>query len=123
MALTTKGCNFVLDSLGANTPAHTTITHASLHTASPGDSEANELTAGAASYARKAISFSAASSKVMNSDGVDPVFNVSAGVTVSYVGFYTALTGGHCLAWANVTDEVFGSNGTYTLTDAQFGQS
>lgn len=47
-----------------------------------------------------------------------PVFDVPAATTVSYVGFWTLITGGVFLGAVNVTDEVFANQGTYTLTDA-----
>jgi hypothetical protein len=114
----------MLDWLGNNTEPHDGITHASLHTnaGSPGDTGANEVTGG--TYVRVAITFGTANAAQMNSDGTDPEFNVPAGTTVAYVGFcYSLSTADTCLAWDDVTQETFGSAGTYTLTDAQFNLS
>jgi hypothetical protein len=50
----------------------------------------------------------------------DAVFNVPAGATVDYVAYYDAATGGNLLAYDDVTSEVFGSQGTYTLDSSTF---
>jgi hypothetical protein len=68
-------------------------------------------------YARKAISFAAASSGSMAASSA-PVFDVPAGVTVTHVGFWSASTGGTFLGSADVTDEAFAAQGTYTLNTA-----
>jgi hypothetical protein len=47
-----------------------------------------------------------------------PVFDVPAGATVLYVGFWSLVTGGVWKGAALVTQEDFGAQGTYTLTDA-----
>ena len=109
MPYSTLGKNVMLDNLG--------ITHASLHTASPGDTGTNEVTGGAPAYARKAISFGAAAAGAIDSSTA-PVFDVPSGTTVTHVGFWSALTAGIFKAYAAVTNEVFGSQGTYTLSDA-----
>jgi hypothetical protein len=46
------------------------------------------------------------------------VFDVPAGKTVKYVGFWSLVTGGVFYGSAAVTNEVFAAQGTYTLTDA-----
>ena len=91
--------------------------HVSLHTASPGDTGANEVSGGSPAYARKAITFNAASGGSLDSSNA-PVFDVPAGTTVTHVGFWDASTAGNFLGYADVTDEAFGAQGTYTLTDA-----
>jgi hypothetical protein len=116
MPLTTDGCNLMLDALNGTNPT-TPITHGSLHTAAPGDTGTNEATGGAPAYARKSLTFSTAAAKNLDSSNT-PVFDVASGVTISHVGFFSAITGGTFLAWADVTDEAFGAQGTYTLTDA-----
>lgn len=120
--LTNKGKDFMLDSIGGNTPATAAISHVAAHSASPGELGSNELTAGSAPYARVAISFGASSDGTMASDGTDPVFNINAGQTVAFIGFWTSGTigAGDCQAYDDVTSEVFGADGTYTLTSASF---
>lgn len=80
------------DALGA---VRTATTHASLHTAYPGDAGTNETSGGSPAYARLPITWAAIS-------GTPPQFNLSAtlafdvaaGVTVKWVGGFTALTAG-----------------------------
>lgn len=91
--------------------------YASLHSSSPGDTGANEISGGSPAYARKVCLFNAASGGNLDNSGT-PVFDVPASTTVAYVGFWDALTAGNFLGYADVTDEVFASQGTYTLTDA-----
>lgn len=98
--------------------AHAAIaqTYASLHTADPSTTGANEVTGGSPAYARKAINFGAASAGSMASSST-PVFDVPA-TTVAYVGFWDASTSGNFIGSAAVTSEVFASQGTYTVTSA-----
>ena len=98
--------------------AHAAIaqTYASLHTADPSTTGANEVTGGSPAYARKAINFSAASAGSMASSSA-PVFDVPA-CTLAYVGFFDAATSGNFIGAAAVTSEVFASQGTYTVTSA-----
>lgn len=76
-----------------------------------------ELAGGSPAYARKAITWSAAALGTMDSSNA-PVFDVQAGDIVDYVGFYSASSGGTLYAIDQVTQETFGGQGTYTLTDA-----
>ena len=46
-----------------------------------------------------------------------PVFDVPGGVTVDYMGLYSALTAGTLLAVDDLTAETFAGQGTYTLSD------
>lgn len=91
--------------------------YSSLHSADPGDTGASEISGGTPAYARKSITFNAPAGGSLDSSNT-PVFDVPAGTTVSYVGFWDALTGGNFYGSANVTDEAFAAQGTYTLTDA-----
>ena len=105
------GKNAMLNALGA------LAVFASLHTADPGESGTNEVAGGSPAYIRKAITWNAAGSGTMDDSNV-PVFDVPAGTTVAYVGFWSAETVGTFYGSADVTDEVFAAQGTYTLTDA-----
>lgn len=104
MAFTTAALNGMLDTLS--------ITQVSLHTADPGTTGANEVSGG--TYARKSITFSAAAAGNLDSSNT-PVLDVPTGVTVTHVGYWATST---FKASSNVTDEVFASAGTYTVTDA-----
>lgn len=74
------------------------ITHASLHSGFPGISGANEITGGSPAYARKAVSFNAASGGSRAQAG-SAVFDVPGATTVRYVAFWDALTGGNFIAY------------------------
>jgi hypothetical protein len=90
-------------------------TRLALHTADPGgaNSASNEVTGGSPAYARKAVAFNAAASGAATQNG-NVVFDVPAGTTVSWIsGWNTAGTVRYFKK--DVTDEVFGAQGTYTV--------
>ncbi len=93
-----------------------TQTYASLHTANPGDTGTSEVTGGSPAYARKAINWNAATAGTLD-DSTAPVFDVPAAATVAFVGLWDAATAGNWLGYADVTDEAFAAQGTYTVTD------
>lgn len=110
----------MLNHLAGNAATDAPVTHASLHTAFPATA-ANELTGGSPAYARRAVTWEAvAGTEAAGSLDMTnaPAFDVPGGVTVSAVGFWTALTAGVLMADADVTDEAFASQGSYTLNDA-----
>lgn len=112
MPYSTAAKNSMLDHLG------TEAIFASLHNNDPGDSGANELSGGSPAYARKSIAWEAASAGSMNKAASPAVvFDVPAGASVKYVGLWTAVSGGTWKGAALVTQEDFGGQGTYTLTD------
>lgn len=90
MPYSTTGRNAMLGAIG--------VTHASLHSGFPGAGGANEISGGAPAYARKAIGFGAAAAGV-RSQSASIQFDVPAGTTVRYVGFWDALTGGNFLGY------------------------
>ena len=115
MGLSASARNNMLDcGLRLQTPS-VSLTHASLHTANPDPSGGSEVTGGSPAYARKSITWAAAAAGSMAASN-QPVFDVPAGTTVSHVGFFTAVTTGTYYGMSDVTDEVFGAQGTYTLT-------
>lgn len=110
MPLTHAAKNIGLDAIAA------VIGFISLHDGDPSTTGANELSGGTPAYARKAATWDAAASgSVAIGDAVGP-FDVPAGTSVQYVGFWSAATGGTFYGSDQVTTEVFGSQGTYTLT-------
>jgi hypothetical protein len=111
MAINNNGRDVALDALVA------AIDFIGLHSGDPGSAGANELAGGSPAYARKAITWGAAGSGTVSKSGADIVFDVEGGDTVSFIGFWSLVTGGTCYGGADVTDEVFGAQGTYTLTD------
>jgi len=105
------GKNAMLDALAG------LAVFASLHEADPGESGTNEISGGAPAYIRKAVAWNPAAAGSIDSSN-QPVFDVGAGKTVLYVGFWSAESAGVFYGAALVTEEVFGAQGTYTLTDA-----
>lgn len=90
-------------------------THASLHTADPGTTGASEVTGGAPGYARKAITWAAASagSKTLTAS---VTFDVPGGVTVTHCGTWSASSGGTFRGGGALpVPESWGAQGTYTL--------
>lgn len=109
-ALTTSGKNILLDS-DANWPP----AYASVHNVDAPTDNTTEPSGGSPAYARKAITWSAASSGSKAVSGT-LVFDVPAGFTVKSVGLWSALTAGTLYGYFDVTDEAFAGQGTYTLT-------
>lgn len=107
----TTAKNVMLDALAG------VLTRISLHSGDPGAANAadNELSGGSPAYARKAVTWAAASGGSMD-ETTSPTFDVEGGDTVSWIaGWNTAGTVRYFKK--DVTDEVFGAQGTYQLTD------
>ena len=111
MPLNDTGKNVMLNALAG------VAVFTSLHNADPGAPGTNEVTGGSPAYARKAITWNAAATGNLDNNA-NPVFDVPAATTVTHVGFWSAVTAGTFYGSADVTDETFGAQGTYTLTDA-----
>lgn len=109
MALEDAGRNVMLNALGA------VATFMSAHSAFPATT-GNELAGGTPAYARKAIAWDAAAAGSMDDDGSSVVLDIESGDTVAALGLFSAVTAGTLYGGADVTDEVFGAQGTYTLT-------
>jgi len=86
-----------------------------LHTGDPGgaNSASNEVTGGSPAYARKAVAWNAASGGVATQNG-DVVFDVPASTTVAWISLWNTAGTVRYLK-KDVTDEVFGAQGTYTV--------
>jgi hypothetical protein len=107
----TRARNLGVDAITAAT------TRIALHSGDPGaaDTADNELSGGSPAYARKAVTWAAATGGSADETS-SPVFDVAAGSTVSWIsGWNTA--GTQRTFKKDVTNEVFGAQGTYTLTD------
>jgi len=111
MPYSTVGKNAMLDYLAG------VAVYVSLHTGDPGDDGSNEVSGGDPAYARQSITWNSASSGSLDSSNT-PEFDVPSSTTVAYVGFWSAESAGTFYGAADVTDEVFAGQGTYTLTDA-----
>lgn len=110
MAYSNAAKNLMLDALGA------VAVFASLHTASPGTTGANEVSGGA--YARKPITWNAASGGDLDNNA-NPVFDVPASTTITHFGMWSASTAGTFYGGDVLSStETYGAAGTYTLNDA-----
>lgn len=109
MPFSASAKNYMLDQLA------TQIAYLSLHAATPGSTGANEVSGGSPAYARKAVTWNAASagSKTVSNA---PSFDVPSSTTVTHLGFWSALTGGTYYGYVDVTDEAFVGQGTYQVT-------
>lgn len=88
-------------------------TFISLHTGDPGTSGALEVSGG--TYARVATTWGTVTSGSVTGSAV--VINVPAGITITYWGLSTAITGGSFyFGGLLAASETFGSAGTYSLT-------
>jgi len=115
MPYSTYAKNKLLDTL-RNVSFAVTTTYLSLHSASPGDTGANEISGGSPAYARKSTVWNAATGGSMdNSD--TPVIDVPASTTVTHLGVWDAVTAGNFLGYVDITDETFTAQGTYTVSD------
>lgn len=111
MPYTVAGKNLMLNALRGVNPT-TPITHVSAHSASPGETGANEI------GTRQPIAFNAASGGALDDSTNGAAIPVPGGSTVSHIGFWNGASGGTFLAWTDEADESFTNAGTYTLTDA-----
>jgi len=87
-----------------------------LHTGDPGgaDSASNEVTGGSPAYARKPVAWNAANVAGVATQNGDVVLDVPASTTVSWVSLWNTAGTVRYLK-KDVTDEVFGAQGTYTI--------
>lgn len=108
MSLNDTSKNLMLEALAA------VASHVSAHDLDPGTTGANELTT--SPYARETISWNTASGGALDSS-TQPVIEIASGDGVYHIGLWSALTVGTFYGSADVTDEDFGADGTYTLTD------
>lgn len=102
----------MVDALGA------VAVRVALHTGDPGaaDTASNEVSGGSPAYARKAIAWNAASGGSATCSG-NVVLDVPAGTTVSWISLWNSAGTVRYLK-KDVTDEVFGAQGTYTVVAA-----
>lgn len=87
----------------------TQITHIGLV-----DETGTELTGGSPAYARKAVTWTDASSGTIRPDA-DLTFDIPSGVTVGGWRGYSASTDGTDYGGADLTNETYASQGEYTL--------
>jgi hypothetical protein len=115
MALNDNGLNAQVGGLTA------VAAYASLHTAEPDASGSAEVTGG--SYARKAISWAAAAGGTAATDA-QIVFDVPTSTTITYLGYWSASSGGTFYgSRALDTSQTFSNSGTYTIASGNLSES
>ena len=83
----------------------------SLHSADPGATGTSELAGGSPAYARKAVSWAASASGILDTNA-SATFDVPAGSTVAYWGLWSAPTGGTFYGGGKMTtSETYGAQG------------
>lgn len=96
--------NKVLSLVLRNTGWTVTNVYIALHTSSPGDTGANEVSAGW--YARKAITFNAATTSGATNDGqVDFDEVTGSGLTITHVSLWDADTSGNMIWWKALSSQ------------------
>ncbi len=103
--------NAMLDALG------TIVDYCGLHTDIPDATGSNETSGGSPAYARKAITWAAASSGSMAKNGTSPVFDVAAAVTIFFVGWWDAVSAGNFYGYAPCNGGSVKGVGTAATTD------
>lgn len=78
-----------------------------------------EIAGGSPAYARKAVAYAAAANGIADDSTNGAAFDVPAAGVVDAVGLHSASTAGTLYGLIPVTQETFGAQGTYTLTDAK----
>jgi hypothetical protein len=89
---------------------------AAAYTGDPGATGvANEITGGNPAYARKAITWVAATAATPSVKALltFPTFDIPPATTVAYIGLWTLATGGTYGGCIDVADEVYTGQGTY----------
>jgi hypothetical protein len=120
VGFSTYAKNWMLDAVFYARGAGRTI-YASVHTADPGANGTSEVTGGSPAYARKAIAVLGAAAGSVALTTPNPVFDMPAGSSTQYVGFWDASTAGNFLGYQAVASpETFASQGTFTLTSESF---
>ena len=114
MGLAVNALNVMLDALDESA---TILAYAGLATNAVGSGATGEVTGGSPAYARKPLTWGAASGASKAIGATLPVFDVPA-CTVMRVVFFSAITAGTYYGDAEITDEVFAAQGTYSLTAA-----
>lgn len=113
MTLDAKALNVAVDAITA------LALRVAAHTGDPGaaDTASNEVTGGSPAYARKAIAWGAASGGV-GAASSQPVFDIPASTTVSWLSLWNTAGTSRYAKKQLGANEVFGSQGTLTVTSA-----
>lgn len=115
--LVNAGKHLMLDGFAAS------AVYVSLHTADPGTTGTSEVTGGSPAYARKSLSWAAASSG-SKASSANVVFDVPASTTVAYLGYWSAATSGTFYgSRALSASETFTNQGTYTIASGSLTET
>src|SRR4051812_24596405 len=111
MAFSNAGRHVMLNALAA------VGVYVSLHTGDPGTTGASEVSGGTPAYARKAVTWNAASGGSID-DSNTQVFDVPGSTTVSHFGLWSAASAGTFYGGGALSSgETYVSQGVYTLDD------
>ena len=111
-AITTAEKNAAVDFLTGR------ISHISLHTADPGSTGTSEATGGSPAYARKAVSWSAASAGAASVTS-PPTFDAPAG-TYAWLGLWSASSGGTYRGKIQIPSQTLAAQGTVPLAGVTY---
>ena len=115
---TTGGARGISTASGATVA--TASTYISLHTADPTTTGASEATGGSPAYARKLVTWNAATFSAgieTVTSAVSATFDVPAG-TYAFFGIWDAATAGNYLMGGTCTSQVFSAQGQYQIAAA-----
>lgn len=87
--------------------------YGAVYTTAPGASAGTEPSGGSPAYARKSLSWSAASGGVISATAT---FDIPSGATIVGIGLHSAVTAGNYIDGATITSQAFASQGTLTVT-------
>ena len=87
--------------------------YGAVYTTAPSSTAGTEPSGGSPAYARKSLSWSAASNGVVTATAT---FDIPSGATIVGIGLHTAATAGTYLDGATITSQAFASQGTLTVT-------
>lgn len=115
---TTGGARGISTASGASVA--TASTYISLHTADPTTTGGSEATGGSPAYARKLVTWNAATFSAgieTATSAVSATFDVPAG-TYAFFGIWDAATAGNYLMGGTCTSQVFSAQGQYQIAAA-----
>lgn len=87
--------------------------YGAVYTTAPSSTAGTEPSGGSPAYARKLLSWSAASNGVISATAT---FDIPSGATIVGIGLHSAVTAGTYIDGATITSQAFASQGTLTVT-------
>lgn len=115
--LTSAGKNLMLNGFSAS------AVYVSLHSSEPDGSGSSEISGGSPAYARKSVSWAAASGGALTSNA-NIVFDVPGTTTVAWLGYWSAATSGTFYGSRQLSaSETFTNQGTYTIASGDLDES